>query len=60
MSPAYQFRLMSADDLPLVRDWLALPHVREWWGDPDEQFGLVSGDMTEPADGTALLVVRNA
>ena len=46
---AYQFRPMSADDLPLVRDWLARPHVREWWGDPDEQFGLVSGDMSEPA-----------
>ena len=46
---AYQFRPMSADDLPLIRDWLVLPHVREWWGDPDEQFGLVSGDMSEPA-----------
>ena len=32
-----------------MKDWLALPHVREWWGDPDEQFGLVSGDMSEPA-----------
>ena len=40
---------MSAGDLPLVRDWLAREHVREWWGDPDEQFGLVSGDMHEPA-----------
>src|SRR3954466_5700173 len=40
---------MSADDLPLIRDWLVLPHVREWWGDPDEQFGLVSGDLSEPA-----------
>ena len=40
---------MTAADLPLVRDWLAVPHVREWWGDPDEQFGLVSGDMTHPA-----------
>src|SRR3954465_8702796 len=46
---ACQFRPMSADDLALVRDWLVLPHVREWWGDPDEQFGLVSGDMSEPA-----------
>src|SRR3954452_24192350 len=46
---AYQFRPMSADDLPLIRDWLVLPHVREWWGHPDEQFGLVSGDMSEPA-----------
>jgi aminoglycoside 6'-N-acetyltransferase len=46
---SYQFRPMSAGDLPLVRDWLSLPHVKEWWGDPDEQFGLVSGDMSEPA-----------
>ena len=46
---SYQFRPMSAEDLPLVRAWLAQPHVREWWGDPDEQFGLVSGDMNEPA-----------
>ena len=26
-----------------------MPHVKEWWGDPDEQFGLVSEDMNEPA-----------
>src|ERR1051325_4788611 len=47
--PFYGFREMSAADLPLVRDWLTRPHVREWWGDPDEQFTLVSGDMAEPA-----------
>jgi aminoglycoside 6'-N-acetyltransferase len=46
---SYQFRPMSAGDLSLVKDWLARPHVVEWWGDPDEQFGLVSGDMNEPA-----------
>ena len=47
--PRYQFRPMSAVDLPLVKEWLARPHVREWWGDPDEQFGLVAEDMTHPA-----------
>src|SRR5262245_21042580 len=45
----YEFRPMSADDLPVVRYWLALPHVMEWWGEPDEQFGLVSGDLDDPA-----------
>ncbi len=45
----YDFRPMTADDLPLVRRWLAMPHVAEWWGEPDEQFGLVSGDLTHPA-----------
>jgi aminoglycoside 6'-N-acetyltransferase len=47
--PAYQFRPMAAADLPLLRDWLARPHVTQWWGDPDEQFDLVSGDLNEPA-----------
>jgi aminoglycoside 6'-N-acetyltransferase len=45
----YRFRPMSADDLPLLRRWLAMPHVAEWWGDPDEQVDLVRGDLDEPA-----------
>jgi|KBSSwiStaDraftv2_1062776.scaffolds.fasta_scaffold614562_2 aminoglycoside 6'-N-acetyltransferase len=56
---SYQFRPMSAGDLPLVREWLALPHVTEWWGDPDEQFGLVSGDMTEPAMDQYIVDIDN-
>jgi aminoglycoside 6'-N-acetyltransferase len=40
---------MSAVDLPTVKRWLATPHVMQWWGEPDEQFGLVSGDLDEPA-----------
>ena len=49
MAPGYIFRPMNAADLPQVQRWLALPHVREWWGDPAEQYGLVSGDLDEPA-----------
>jgi aminoglycoside 6'-N-acetyltransferase len=49
MAPDYVFRPMTAADLPLLRRWLALPHVREWWGDPEEQYTLVSGDLDEPA-----------
>ena len=49
MAPDYVFRPMNAADLPLVRRWLALPHVREWWGNPEEQYALVSGDLDEPA-----------
>ena len=40
---------MTAADLPLIKRWLEMPHVMEWWGEPDEQFGLVSGDMAVPA-----------
>ncbi|WP_314953661.1 GNAT family N-acetyltransferase [Bradyrhizobium cosmicum] len=49
MALAYTFRPMTAADLPLIRRWLGEAHVREWWGDPDEQFSLVSGDLDEPA-----------
>ncbi|WJR78423.1 GNAT family N-acetyltransferase [Bradyrhizobium sp. NP1] len=49
MPPAYRVRPMTQIDLPAIRDWLATPHVREWWGDPDEQYVLVSGDLEEPA-----------
>lgn len=45
----YEFRSMTAADLPLIRRWLAMPHVTEWWGEPDQQFDLVSGDLTHPA-----------
>ena len=45
----YEFRPMTATDLPLVKRWLRMPHVAEWWGVPDEQFDLVSGDLTHPA-----------
>ena len=49
MAPDYVFRPMQAGDLPLIARWLALPHVRQWWGDPAEQYALVSGDLSEPA-----------
>ena len=49
MALDYAFRLMTTADLPLVQRWLSLPHVREWWGDPQEQYALVSGDLDEPA-----------
>jgi aminoglycoside 6'-N-acetyltransferase len=45
MAPRYVFRPMTAADLPLVRRWLAQPHVAQWWGDTCEQFELVSGDL---------------
>jgi aminoglycoside 6'-N-acetyltransferase len=49
MAPDYVFRPMTTADLPLIRRWLAEPHVREWWGDPEQQYALVSGDLDEPA-----------
>jgi len=45
----YVFRRMTAADLTLIQAWLTSPHIREWWGDPDEQYALVSGDLNDPA-----------
>jgi aminoglycoside 6'-N-acetyltransferase len=46
-SPAYDFRPLSTADLPLVGRWLAAPHVVAWWGEPDGQFALISGDLAQ-------------
>jgi aminoglycoside 6'-N-acetyltransferase len=51
---------MLADDLPMVRGWLRVPQVREWWGDPDEQFDLVSGDHSEPVMDQRIVLLDGA
>src|SRR6266436_4691014 len=52
--PSYVFRPMKTDDLPLVKRWLAEPHVVQWWGDTHEQFELVSGDLEVEAPDNGL------
>ncbi|PLL11517.1 hypothetical protein C0V75_15945 [Tabrizicola sp. TH137] len=32
---AYSFPRVTRAEYPLLRGWLAQPHVRDWWGDPD-------------------------
>jgi aminoglycoside 6'-N-acetyltransferase len=49
LSCAYDFRPLKARDLPLIRRWLANAHVAQWWGNPEQQFALVSGDLGDPA-----------
>lgn len=44
----YEFRAMTADDLPMIARWLATPEVVTWWGDPDEQYALVLEDLDNP------------
>ena len=41
----YAFRPAALDDLPLLRRWIARPHVGEWWseGDPFD-----ADDLTDP------------
>lgn len=48
----YHFRDVTEADLPLLRRWLAEPHVAEWWDDPDEALAEIREAMdsveTEP------------
>jgi RimJ/RimL family protein N-acetyltransferase len=48
---SYDFHPMSADDLPLMRRWLEMPHIREWWGEPETELGHVR-DMIDGRDTT--------
>ncbi|UDF04170.1 GNAT family N-acetyltransferase [Asticcacaulis sp. AND118] len=40
---AYEFRRLTAEDIALVNDWIARPHVAEWWIDG-------TGGPSEPLD----------
>jgi aminoglycoside 6'-N-acetyltransferase len=48
MNDCYDFRPTTAADLPMLRTWLDTPEVMRWWGDPDEQEGLLREDLDEP------------
>jgi aminoglycoside 6'-N-acetyltransferase len=48
MAPDYVFRPMTSADLSQIQRWLETPDVVRWWGRPDEQYALVSGDLGHP------------
>jgi hypothetical protein len=50
---------MAPADLPMVQRWLTAPHVAQWWGDADEQFALVRGDL-DPANARAIRAYEKA
>jgi aminoglycoside 6'-N-acetyltransferase len=58
MAPHYVFDPMSREHLPMIRRWLETPEVARWWGDPDEQYELVSGDLDHP-DMDQFIVTRD-
>jgi aminoglycoside 6'-N-acetyltransferase len=41
----YSFRPLTEKDLPLVARWLAEPHVREWWDDPEKELAEIRGHI---------------
>jgi aminoglycoside 6'-N-acetyltransferase len=59
MALPYVFRPMTAADLPLVKRWLAEPHVVQWWGDTHQQFELVSGDLEVEAMDQFIVAIND-
>jgi aminoglycoside 6'-N-acetyltransferase len=41
----YDFRPMTAADMPMARRWLETPEVTRWWGDADGQISLLEEDL---------------
>ena len=48
MAQDYVFHPILPGDLSLIRRWLETPEVVRWWGRPDEQYALLSGDLDHP------------
>lgn len=42
---------MEPQHYPLLCEWLNAPHLRQWWGDPEEELGHIR-DMVEGRDST--------
>lgn len=45
------FRPVTDVDLPMLRRWMALPHWRQWWGEPETELGYIR-DMIAGRDST--------
>jgi RimJ/RimL family protein N-acetyltransferase len=49
--PRIEFASVTPDHLPMLQEWLARPHWREWWGDPKTELGYIM-EMIEGRDST--------
>lgn len=54
---AYSFPRLTRADYPLLRGWLAQPHVRDWWGDPEEEIALIDEDIDDGPTDMRLVVL---
>ena len=44
-SPGYSFVPLTRADYPLMRHWLAQPHVRAWWGWPEVELKMIEREL---------------
>jgi RimJ/RimL family protein N-acetyltransferase len=53
------FLPVAPEHYPLLKTWLDRPHMREWWGDPETEFGYIR-DMVEGRDTTRPFLIVSA
>ena len=41
----YDFRRITRADYPMLRGWLAQPHIGGWWGPPDKEIALIEQEV---------------
>lgn len=41
----YRFEAVTRADFPMLRRWLAEPHVEAVWGDPDEEIAMIEYEI---------------
>ncbi len=51
----FSFRPVSRQDCALIFGWLERPHIREWWGEPYEEWALIE-EMLETGEAHPFLV----
>jgi aminoglycoside 6'-N-acetyltransferase len=55
----YRFRRFERTDMSMLADWLRTTEVARWWGDPDEELALVTGDLDQPLMRQWIVVYEN-
>ena len=53
-----RFRPLTPADFPLLLDWLARPHVKEWWDDGDDTLAKVAAHYGADESGLARFILE--
>jgi RimJ/RimL family protein N-acetyltransferase len=49
----FEFERVTPDDVPMLAEWLARPHVAEWWGEPASREALLQ-ELEEEREADAV------
>lgn len=54
----FEFRLFTANDFPLMLEWLSKAHVKEWWNDGDDTLEKVAHHYGSEDDVARFILVE--